>query len=322
MEENKNYRLLIHGGVGTILKENMTAEKEAAYLKTLTKSLEAGEDILKNNGSAVKAVEAAVAVLEDSPLFNAGKGAVFNSDEKNEMDASIMDGSTLDSGAVLEVGTIKNPISAALEVMKHSPHILLAGSGAEKFADQQGCQIVDPSYFYTDSRFEQLQIAKETGEVMLDHSGDNKSAAANFENGGTKFGTVGAVALDANGNIASATSTGGMTNKQFGRIGDTPIIGAGTYANNKTCAVSCTGHGEFFIKNVVAYDVSALMEYKELSLIDAANYVINDKLKNQDGEGGLVAIDAKGNYTMCFNTPGMYRGIVGSESPIEVEIYQ
>ena len=299
----------------------MTLEKEASYLSTLERSLLTGKKILESGGSAVDAVEAAILVMEDSPLFNAGKGSVFTNDGKNEMDASIMDGKTLNAGAVSGVGKIKNPISAALKVMTNSEHVMLSGEGAEKFAELQGCALVDPSYFYTADRFEQLQMAKQSDEVMLDHSGANKKAHGNFENGGNKLGTVGAVALDIHGNLAAATSTGGMTNKRFGRIGDTPIIGAGTYANNKTCAVSCTGHGEYILRNAVAYDVSALMEYKNLSLRDAAELVVNDKLMKQNGEVGLVAVDANGNYTMAFNTPGMYRGIADSQGELKTEIY-
>jgi beta-aspartyl-peptidase (threonine type) len=321
LKENKNYVLVIHGGSGTILKENMTPEKETAYLNTLEQSLKAGKKILESGGSAVDAIEAAILIMEDSPLFNAGKGSVFTNEGKNEMDASIMDGKTLNAGAVTGVSTIKNPISAARHVMEGSDHVMLSGKGAEKFAEQQGCQLEDPTYFYTEDRFEQLQLAKQSDEVMLDHSGANKKAHGNFENGGNKLGTVGAVALDSAGNLAAATSTGGMTNKLFGRIGDTPIIGAGTYANNTTCAVSCTGHGEFILRNAVAYDVSALMEYKGLSLKEAAEYVVNDKLKKQDGEVGLVAIDAKGNYTMSFNTPGMYRGLANGNGEFITQIY-
>lgn len=321
VKEQRAYTLLIHGGVGTILKENMTPEKEKAYLQALEQALLAGEKLLKAGRSAVDAVEAAVAVMEDSPLFNAGKGAVFTHDGKNELDASIMDGATLHAGAVLAVQRIKNPVLAARKVMERSAHIILSGAGAEQFAAQQGCELVDPSYFYEEARFQQLQLAKQNDEVMLDHSGENKHREGNVENGGRKLGTVGAVALDREGNLAAATSTGGMTNKRFGRIGDTPVIGAGNYANNHTCAVSCTGHGEYFIRNVVAYDISALMEYKRLSLQEAAHYVVHEKLKGQGGEGGLIALDAKGNYVMSFNTPGMYRGIVTSENKCKVEIY-
>jgi beta-aspartyl-peptidase (threonine type) len=260
--------------------------------------------------------------MEDSPLFNAGKGSVFTHEGKNEMDASIMDGATLNAGAVASVTHIKNPISAALQVMQHSGHIMLVGEGAEKFAKQQGCKLVHASYFYDEERFQQLKQALQNNEVVLDHSRENNSLEGNIENGGRKMGTVGAVALDEHGNLAAATSTGGMTNKQFGRIGDTPIIGAGTYANNTTCAVSCTGHGEYFIKNVVAYDISALMEYKQLTLQEAANDVINEKLRHQNGEGGLIALDKNGNYSMSFNTEGMYRGVVTKDNEPKVEIYK
>jgi len=335
LKEHKEYILLIHGGVGTILKENITPAKEKAYLQALEQAVLAGEEILKANKTAVEAVEAAVKVMEDSRLFNAGKGSVFTYDGKNEMDASIMDGSTLNAGAVLEVKRIKNPVSAARQVMENSVHVMLVGEGAEEFAEQQGCELVDPSYFYEETRFQQQQLAKQSEEVILDHSGENlpaevklgsakagKSLERNIENGGRDLGTVGAVALDVHGNLAAATSTGGMTNKRFGRIGDTPIIGAGTYANNNTCAVSCTGHGEYFIRNVVAFDISALIEYKQLSLQEAANHVVNEKLKKQDGEGGLIAVDAKGNYIMAFNTPGMYRGIATPQNKPKVEIYK
>jgi len=322
LEQNKKYVLVIHGGSGTILRENMTPEKEAAYLQTLDKALSAGEEALKAGGTAVASVEAAILIMEDSPLFNAGKGSVFTNEGKNEMDASIMDGQTLNAGAVLGVSKIKNPIAAALQVMVNSEHVMLSGPGAEKFAEQQGCELVDPSYFYDEERFRQLQLAKQSEEVMLDHSGANKSVPGNIENGGKKLGTVGAVALDTHGNLASATSTGGMTNKLFGRIGDTPIIGAGTYANNNTCAVSCTGHGEYIVLNAIAYDISALMEYKQLTLKEAADYVVHDKLVKQNGEVGLVAVDVQGNYTLSFNTPGMYRGVATDRENNKVSIYK
>jgi len=322
LKKRKEYILLIHGGVGTILKENMTPRKEKAYLQALEQAVLAGEEILIANRTAVEAVEAAIKVMEDSPLFNAGKGSVFTYDGKNEMDASIMDGSTMNAGAVLAVRKIKNPVSVARQVLENSVHVMLAGAGAEQFAEQQGCKLVDPSYFYEEKRFQQLQLAKQSKVVILDHSGENKTLERNIENGGRNLGTVGAVALDVDGNLAAATSTGGMTNKRFGRIGDTPIIGAGTYANNNTCAVSCTGHGEYFIRNVVAFDISALIEYKQLSLQEAANHVINDKLKKQDGEGGLIAIDVKGNYIMSFNTAGMYRGVATSQNKPKLEIYK
>lgn len=321
MVDKKKYTLLIHGGVGTILKQFMTAEKELAYLNTLKLALQAGERILEERGTAIEAVESAIKVMEDSVLFNAGKGSVFNHEGKIEMDASIMDGSSLNAGAVAGIRKIRNPISAALKVMQRSDHILMIGRGAEQFAAKNHCVMEKADYFKTQDRWDQLQLAKETDEVLLDHSGASKSTG-NLENGGRKLGTVGAVALDVHGNLAAATSTGGMTNKKFGRVGDTPIIGAGTYANNVTCAVSCTGHGEYFIKNVVAYDVSALMEYKGLKLEEATEYVIQQKLKQQNGEAGLIALDAKGNYSFSFNTEGMYRGVVQEGKEIEVAIYK
>lgn len=316
------YCLVIHGGVGTILQENMSAEKEKAYELSLEAALKAGEEILERKGSALQAVEAALRVMEDSPLFNAGKGSVFTHDGTIEMDASIMDGRTGAAGAVAAVSGIKNPISLALKVLQHSDHVMLMGKGAEQFARMHGCVFETEAYFHTDARYEQLQMAQQQDKVVLDHSGANTVMAGNVENGGRKLGTIGAVARDAAGNLAAATSTGGMTNKRFGRIGDTPLIGAGTYASNQNCAVSCTGHGEYFIKNVVAYDVAALMAYKGWSLQKAADYVINKKLKAQQAEGGLIAIDRWGNYIFTFNTEGMYRGVVEQGKAIETRIYQ
>lgn len=320
--DRREFVLVIHGGVGTILRENMDAEKEEAYQATLMHALDAGKAILKNDGKATEAVEAAIVVMEDSPLFNAGRGSVFTHDGKNEMDASIMDGLTLNAGAVAGVKRIKNPVAAARKVMDNSHHILLMGEGAEEFAEGEKLKLEEPEYFYVEERYRQLMLAREQGEVMLDHSGENKALEGNIENGGKKLGTVGAVALDKHGNLAAATSTGGMTNKRFGRIGDTPIIGAGTYANNKTCAVSGTGHGEFFIRNVVAYDISALMEYRGWTLKQATEFVILRKLKDQDGEGGVVAVDHEGNYEMTFNTEGMYRGVVTDREDARAEIYK
>ncbi|MDZ7848153.1 MAG: isoaspartyl peptidase/L-asparaginase [Owenweeksia sp.] len=314
--------LAIHGGVGTILKENMLPAKEKAYREALNEALTAGSEILKRSGSSIDAVEAASMVLEDSPLFNAGRGSVFTHEGKNEMDASIMDGKTLNAGAVAGVSRIKNPVSAARAIMEKSPHIMLMGVGAEKFAAEQMLPLMEPAYFYDEERYRQLMLAQKQDQVLLDHSGENKRLEGNIENGGKKLGTVGAVALDLHGNLAAATSTGGMTNKKFGRMGDSPVIGAGTYANNKTCAVSGTGHGEFFIRNVVAYDISALMEYKGFSLKEAADLLIFDKLKNQGGEAGVVALDRSGKYVMTFNTEGMYRGVVKNDQPQIVEIYR
>ncbi len=318
---NNEFTLLIHGGTGAILRENMTHKKEEAYREVLETALQTGEKILKANGSAMDAVESAIRVMEDSELFNAGKGAVFNHDGKNEMDASFMDGKTLSAGAVAGVTTLKNPITAARKVMEKSGHVMLVGAGAENFAEKEGCATELPEYFYSQDRFDQLQLALQDDVVVLDHSSPSKGGA-NIENGTRKLGTVGAVALDSFGNLAAGTSTGGMTNKKHGRLGDTPIIGAGTYANNGTCAVSCTGHGEHFIQNVVAYDISALIEYKKLSLKEATDFVILEKLGKQGIEGGLIAIDAQGNFAMTFNSSGMYRGSVSSTSELKVEIYK
>lgn len=297
---NKKWVLVIHGGAGNANKDKMNDEKnKTAWLK-IKEALEAGAAILKNNGTSLDAVETVIKILEDSPLFNAGKGSVFTAEGKNEMDASIMDGKTLKAGAVAGVTTIKNPISAARAVMEKSNHVMLVNGGAEVFAKQQGLEIVDPSYFYTKERWDELQKARQQGKPL------QKDTV-------THHGTVGAVALDQDGNLAAATSTGGMTNKMKGRVGDSPIIGAGTYANNKTCAVSCTGHGEFFIRNVVAYDISAQMEYRGMSLDEAATHEIMEKLKAQGAEGGLIGVDKDGNISMPFNTEAMLRGYITSD---------
>lgn len=298
--EKAEYALAIHGGAGTITKENMTPEREAAIREALNEALSAGEAILKNGGSSLDAVEAAILVMENSPHFNAGKGAVFTNEGKNELDASIMDGRNKNAGAVGGVTNVKNPILAARAVMEKSDHVLLTGKGAEEFATENGLEIVDPEYFFTQERWESLQRmkAKTKGYLEINQTTDHK------------FGTVGAAALDKQGNLAAGTSTGGMTNKKYNRIGDSPIIGAGTYADNNTCAVSCTGHGEFFIRYAVAHDVSAMMEYKAIDFQSAADFVILEKLKAAGGEGGLIGVDKYGNIAMPFNTPGMYRGFV------------
>lgn len=310
--EHKTYSLAIHGGAGTLIKGMMTPEKELAYKSALQTALDAGYVILKNGGTALDAVEIAVKHLEDSPLFNAGKGSVFTANETHEMDASIMDGKTLDAGAVSLITGIKNPVSLARDVMEKTEHVFLAGEGAMQFAKQLNYTIEDASYFYDEFRHQQWLDIKDSDTFQLDHS-DKKDS---------KFGTVGAVACDQFGNIAAATSTGGMTNKKFGRVGDSPMIGAGTYANNQTCAVSCTGSGEFFIRGVVAYDVSCLMEYKSLSLENACNEVINKRVLNIGGDGGLIAVDAQGNIAMSFNTEGMYRACKSSNGLEEVAIYR
>ncbi len=327
--------LAIHGGAGTILKSEITAELENNYRTGLTESLRAGLEILQNGGSSLDAVEAAVVVLENNSLFNAGKGAVFTHDEKNEMDAAIMDGGNLDAGAIAFVKNVKNPIKLARLVMEKTKHHLLAGVGANEFAEQMNVEFAEDSYFYTDFRYQQLLQVRERGEIQLDHASSEVQSsefgvqrsdekAANNEqiaNRKSKMGTVGAVACDKYGNLAAATSTGGMTNKKFGRIGDTPIIGAGTYADNKTCAVSCTGHGEYFMKAVTAYDVAARMKYKNLDLEDAAREAI-EYLTEIDGEGGLIAVDNSGNVALPFNSEGMYRGWIDENGGIFVEIYK
>lgn len=316
------YVLVIHGGAGTIRKNTMTAEKEAAYKAALTKALETGYAAIKAGKGSLDAVEAAIHILEDSPLFNAGKGAVFTNEGKNEMDAAIMDGSNLMAGSVAGVTVIKNPISAARAVMEKSEHVMMAGAGAEKFAKQAGLEIVDPAYFFTQDRWDGLQkaIKADSAKNAADHR-NKKTYRLGTENKDYKFGTVGCVALDNKGNLAAGTSTGGMTNKKYGRIGDAPIIGAGTYANNNTAAISCTGWGEFYIRTVVAHDISALMEYKGLSIAEASKTVL-DKMAKLGGNGGLIALDKKGNMTMPFNTEGMYRGSVTADGKIEVLIYK
>jgi beta-aspartyl-peptidase (threonine type) len=322
----QQYVMVIHGGAGTILKANMTPEREQAYKAGLEKALRSGYAILQSGGSSLDAVEAAVKVMEDSPLFNAGKGAVFTNEGKNELDAAIMNGKTLAAGSVAGITTVKNPITAARAVMERSQHVMLTGPGADKFAKEAGLEIVDPSYFYTEERWKGLQKVKamDAGKTQLDHdsAGHKTSALLGIENNDHKFGTVGAVALDKQGNLAAATSTGGMTNKKFGRIGDAPIIGAGTYANNATCAISCTGWGEFFIRLCVAKTVSDLMEYKGLSLQQATDELIMKKVPALGGDGGLIAIDKDGNIAMPFNTAGMYRGSITADGKVEVLIYK
>ena len=311
-----DYVLVVHGGAGNILKNKMTPEKEKAYKAALDKALHTGYAKIKSGKSSMDAVQAAVNVLEDHPLFNAGKGAFFTHDCKNELDASVMDGKTLKAGAVAGVTTIKNPVDAARAVMEKSEHVMLAGRGAEIFAKQCGLTIVDPKYFYTKDAWNGLQKAIEQEKAKQDKSFNSSSRNPDY-----KFGTVGAVALDKDGNLAAGTSTGGMTNKKFGRVGDSPIIGAGTYANNKTVAVSCTGWGEFYIRNVVAYDLSAMMEYKGLSVQQAGDAVIK-KVGDLGGDGGLIALDKYGNIAMPFNTAGMYRAAITKDGKIEIYIYK
>lgn len=316
-----DYVLVIHGGAGTILKKNMTPEKEKAYTAALTQALQEGYARIKAGQSSLDAVETAIHVLEDNPLFNAGKGAVFTHEGRNEMDAAIMNGKSLAAGSVAGVTSIRNPISAARAVMEKSEHVMMAGPGAEKFATEAGLAIVPPSYFYTEERWTGLQdaIREDSLKSKLDHSSAPvKLGAVNHD---YKFGTVGAVALDKQGNLAAGTSTGGMTNKKYGRIGDAPIIGAGTYANNNSVAVSCTGWGEFYIRNVVAYDLFALMNYKGLS-VDQAGKTVIKKVGDMGGDGGLIALDKNGNMAMPFNTDGMYRGAITKDGKIEIHIYK
>lgn len=322
IENNKSEKIaiVIHGGAGTILKKNLTPEIEAEYKKVLEQAVNEGYSILKNGGTSLDAVEKTINILEDSPLFNAGKGAVFTNQGKNELDASIMEGKTLKAGAVAGVTNVKNPIDLARAVMEKSEHVMLAREGAEYFAQQNGIEIVNPSYFYVESRYQSLLRAQEKEKIELDH--DNKASLYDSTIKDSKFGTVGCVALDKNGNITAGTSTGGMTNKKWGRIGDSPVIGAGTYANNNTCGVSATGWGEFFIRNVVAYDISAMMEYKNISLIDAAHEVIQKKLTALGGDGGIIALDKNGNIVMEFNTAGMYRASIDTYGKLTVGIYK
>lgn len=307
------FTLVIHGGAGTILKEDMTDELETAYRKGLNDALTTGYALLEKGGTALEAVLAATMSLEDNSLFNAGRGSVFCKDGRQEMDASIMDGKNLMAGAVAAVRNIRNPVQLAYTVMTKSQHVMLNGQGAYDFAKLNGLKVEPDEYFFSQFRYDQWKQMQDSDEAALDHNVIIKDK---------KFGTVGAAALDVHGNIAAATSTGGMTNKQFGRVGDSPIIGAGTYANNKTCAISCTGHGEPFIRAVTAYDVSCLMEYKGLSLEDAMNVVVHDKLMKIDGEGGMIGVDTKGNAAMVFNSEGMYRGVRKSDGKNEIAIYK
>jgi len=317
--------LVIHGGAGTMKRENMSAEKEKRYIDGLTSALQKGYAILKEGGTSLDAVEAVVKMLEDNPLFNAGKGAVFTNEGKIELDAAIMNGKTLGAGSVAGVTTIRNPITAARAVMEKSEHVMMIGKGAEKFAEQQGLAIVDPAYFYTEDRWKSLQQIRSADSIKagINHSGNkNKHALKQLENKDSKHGTVGAVALDKMGNLAAATSTGGMTNKKFGRVGDVPIIGSGTYANNATCAISCTGWGEFFMRLVMAKSISDMMEYGKMSLQDAAIEMVMKKMPLMGGDGGLIAVDKNGNITTPFCTEGMYRGFIDREGKMEVKIYK
>ena len=312
------FTLVIHGGAGTIQKEDMTPELEKAYLEALQDALDAGYAVLEEDGSAVNAVKAAVVILEDNILFNAGRGSVFTKKGLQEMDAAIMDGSNLEAGAVAAVRNVRNPVELATEVMRNSNHVFLSGKGANDFAIRQGIKLEPDEFFYSQFRYDQWKAIRDSDNYSLDHTNQQVEELMKHK----KFGTVGAVACDRNGNIASATSTGGMTNKKYGRIGDSPLIGIGTYANNKTCAISCTGHGEVFIRAVAAYDVSCLMEYKNMTLQQACEEVVLKKLVQMEGEGGLIGVDAQGNAALVFNSAGMYRGHRNSEGFNQVAIYK
>lgn len=307
------YTIAIHGGAGTIERSDMSAELEQSYMRGLEDALAVGYDLLSKGNSAMDAVRAAVVSLENNILFNAGKGSVFAKDGSQEMDASIMDGSNTMAGAVSAVKNIANPVELAYAVMTGTPHVMLNGQGAMDFAKSIGMPVVPDEYFYSDLRYQQWKKINHTDQIALDHNVSVKDK---------KFGTVGAVACDQHGNIAGATSTGGMTNKQWGRVGDSSIIGSGTYANNKTCAISCTGHGEMFIRAVAAYDVSCLMEYKGYSLQQAMDIVVHEKLMSIAGEGGMVGVDAQGNGAMVFNSTGMYRGMKNNKGLTEIKIYR
>lgn len=310
--------IVIHGGAGTILKEDMTPELENAYLEGLETALKAGYAVLKEGGSSINAIKAAIVILEDNVLFNAGRGSVFTKKGLQEMDAAIMDGKTLEAGAVTGVRNVRNPIELATEVMLHSNHVFLSGKGANDFAIKQGIKLEPDEYFFSQFRYDQWKSIRDSDNYSLDHTHQRLEELMKDK----KFGTVGAVACDMDGNLAAATSTGGMTNKKYGRIGDSPMIGSGTYANNNTCAISCTGHGEMFIRSVAAYDVSCLIEYKGYDLQKAMDTVVHEKLVKLGGEGGMIGVDSKGDAAMVFNSAGMYRAMQSSNGLFEVAIYQ
>jgi L-asparaginase / beta-aspartyl-peptidase len=312
------YTLAIHGGAGTILKDDMTPELEEAYLTGLRQAMNAGFAVLEQGGSALNAIKATLVILEDNMLFNAGRGSVFTKKGVQEMDAAIMDGRTLEAGAVTGVRNVRNPIELAMEVMLNSNHVFLSGKGASDFAIKQGIKLEPDEYFFSQFRYDQWKSIRDSDTYSLDHTHQRLEELMRDK----KFGTVGAVACDQNGNVAAATSTGGMTNKKYGRIGDSPIIGAGTYANNATCGISCTGHGELFIRAVAAHDVSCLMEYKGLSLQEAMEVVVHEKLMAIGGEGGMIGVDAQGNAALIFNSQGMYRGFKSSDGSSVVAIYK
>ena len=314
----KPFSIVIHGGAGTILKEDMTPALEAAYTKGLDDALSAGYAVLEEGGTASNAVKAAIVILEDNLLFNAGRGSVFTKKGVQEMDAAIMDGNTKNAGSVAAVRNVRNPIELAAEVMHNSNHVFLSGKGANDFAIKQGIKLEPDEFFFSQFRYDQWKALRDSDNYSLDHTHQGLEELMKDK----KFGTVGAAACDAEGNVAAGTSTGGMTNKKYGRIGDSPIIGAGTYADNKTCAISCTGHGEPFIKAVAAYDVAARMEYKKLNLQDAMKEVVHGKLIEMEGEGGMIGVDADANVSMMFNSAGMYRAMQNSKGEKFIGIYK
>ncbi|HXD78337.1 MAG TPA: isoaspartyl peptidase/L-asparaginase [Puia sp.] len=312
------FTLVVHGGAGTIVKQDMTPELEEAYQAGLQQAMQAGFAVLEQGGSAVNAIKATIVMLEDNVLFNAGRGAVFTKKGVQEMDAAIMDGSTLEAGSVTGVRNVRNPIELAAEVMHNSNHVFLSGKGASDFAIKQGIKLEPDEYFFSQFRYDQWKEIRDSDTYSLDHTHQRLEELMRDK----KFGTVGAVACDQQGNIAAATSTGGMTNKKYGRIGDSPVIGAGTYANNATCGISCTGHGELFLRAVAAHDVSCLMEYKGYSLEKAMEIVVHEKLPAIGGEGGMIGVDSQGNPALIFNTEGMYRGYKSSDGTEMVAIYK
>ena len=314
----QTFSIVIHGGAGTILKDDMTPELEKAYMLGLENALNAGYAVLEQGGTSVNAVKASLVVLEDNLLFNAGRGAVFTKKGVQEMDAAIMDGQTLEAGSVAGVRNVRNPIELATEVMNNSNHVFLSGKGANDFAIKQGIKLEPDEYFFSQFRYDQWKEMRDSDNYSLDHTHQGLDELMKDK----KFGTVGAVACDNFGNIAAATSTGGMTNKKYGRIGDSPVIGAGTYANNRTCAISCTGHGEPFIRAVAAHTVSCLMEYKSMSLQEAMNEVVHHILIDMEGEGGMIGVDAKGNTAMVFNSAGMYRAVKNNSGEMSISIYK
>lgn len=315
-----NIAIAVHGGASDIVKMNLTPEQEKAYQDVLSAALDSGYTILEGGGTAEAAVVAAIVVLEDSPMFNAGKGSVFTKDSTIEMDAAIMDGNTLKCGSVAGVATVKNPIKAAKMVKDSSKFVFLSGAGADQFAKEHGLEIMPPEYFKTEFRRNQWLKTKNSDTVHLDNDGKGSYNPVD-ENKFNKYGTVGCVALDKDGNLCAGTSTGGVVNKKYNRIGDSPLIGAGTYAKNATCAVSCTGKGEDFIRLVVAHDISSLMEYKNYSLKHSVDEVIQHKLKDIGGRGGCIAIDGKGHIEMSFTTSGMFRGCIDVKKVKTVSIY-